>query len=372
MFIFLLAVNAYSQDYHFTSFNYNETFYNPAYAASNTGLKTSITNSIVPLSNGETSHLNAFAIDFYDLHFMNGGFGLNTVNEKGNGFSTESVELIYNKYFCIPTNIAIHNAFSVKYVHLSNYVKTSDYQNNSLYNSSDFSTDNIEGSHISLSYGMLIRYLVKTSPVKSLMTITGGGSLQQFNNPKTVSVKHLNYLPSRKVAHLKFSISPFHRKDFFIIPFYMYQYQGSPNRISPEGIYATERRAMASLDFLGYFPNYSKYAFNIGGLVEKTNWNYSIYNEAGSKQTWMYALNFGIKNTIAKRKAEKWYHNYQKSVELNYSFAIKKEFGEEIHAFHSLTISSDLKDLYIPLKPNVWYYIKCPLDRYYKYEQIGR
>jgi len=152
----------------------------------------------------------------------------------------------------------------------------------------------------------------------------------------------------------------------------MYQHQGSIRKLTPKGVNSVEERIMASLDVCAYIPNHSKYAFNIGVLVEKTNWDYSIFNLANSKETWSHTVNIGIKNTFIKRTEDMRFYNYKKSVELNYSLSRLRGIDDKVYTFHSITLSSGFKDLHIPWNHRRWNHIRCALDRIFFQEQIGR
>jgi len=75
----LIASTLVAQDPNFSQFYYKETYYNPAFAGINPGLRGVLTNrqlcTNVP-GNWGTYNLS---VDYYDVKFLHGGFGLNAV-----------------------------------------------------------------------------------------------------------------------------------------------------------------------------------------------------------------------------------------------------------------------------------------------------
>jgi len=379
----LIASSLLAQDPNFSQFYYKETYYNPAFAGINPGLRGVLTNrqlwTNVP-GNWGTYNL---AVDFYDVKFLNGGFGLNAVTYfRGEGFSrTDQIALQYGKRLPINQNFIFQLGAQAQYVMRTidySYLTFSDQLDarfGSIYETEFVKEDIDPQNYFDFSAGFLTRFNIKKTPVKQIMTTTAGIAFHHLTEPSDSYIDGDSKLPMKVNAHMysviRINRGGFYNSYFLVAPGVMFESQklrknwfNSDESGAKTLAFGVNAIIPAKMSFLT--------SFYAGVWARKQFWKRatikeSVKESSDLKNTEFDALVFtlGYIDYLDRRK--------QRSYRLMYSYDLTvSNAGVQTGGTHEVTLVLEIRDLALPGKPRMWKYVKHPADRFFHTGSMGR
>lgn len=373
----LVAFNAFGQDPNFSQFYYKETYYNPAFAGVNPGFRGVLTNrqlwTNVP-GNWGTYNLS---VDYYDVKFLNGGFGLNVITYfRGEGFArTDQIALQYGKRISLSQDFIFQLGIQAQYV-----MKTADYSSfifsdqlhprfGAIY-ATEFVVEDIDPeNYFDYSAGFLGRFNIKQTPVKQLMTTTFGAAFHHLSQPSDSYIKGDSRLPMKVNAHLysviRVNRSGFYNSYFLIAPGVMYE-----NQKLRENWFNQDESGAKTLAFgmNAIIPAKMSFltSFYAGVWARKQYWKEKSISVDNLKNVEFDALIFTLGYID-------YYGRNKRSYRLLYSYDLTvSNAGVGTGGSHEVTLVLEITDLALPDGKRKWFYVKHPADRFFHMNAVGR
>lgn len=382
----IFASTLSAQDPNFSQFYYKETYYNPAFAGINPGFRGVLTNrqlwTNVP---GNWGTYN-FSADYYDIKFLNGGFGLNMVSYfRGEGYSrADQIALQYGKRLPINQDFIFQLGIQAQYI--MNYIDYSyltfsdqlDARFGAIYETEFVLEDIDPRNYFDFSAGFLTRFNIKQTPVKQIMTTTAGLAFHHLTEPNMSVIGGDARLPMKINAHLysviRVNRGGFYNSYFLVAPGILYESQ----KLSENWFNDDESGAKTlSFGLNAIIPSKMSFltSFYAGVWARKQFWKeQTILNSFGdnSKETEIRNKEFdalvftlGYIDYFDRRK--------QRSYRLMYSYDLTvSNAGVQTGGSHEVTLVLEIRDLALPGKPRIWKYVKHPADRFFHTNAMGR
>ena len=373
--VFLLSgliFQAEAQDPNFSQFFFKEAYYNPAFTGINPGLKAVLTNrqfwTNIP-GNYMSTHL---MVEFYDVKFLNGAFGLNILSAtKGESFlMSNQVGLQYAKRIGLSRDVVcqlgLSGAYGTQNVQYKGLVLP-DQLDPRLGNifQTEFVPAGKNKPYLDFGAGAVCRFNIMQTSTKPIATNNVGISFFHINQPDN------GYLPnSQSKLPLKVNI-----QWYSVIRVNRNSFYNSYYLLAPGILY--ENQKLAKNFFKTDETGFKTLSFGMNGVIpSRLSFMSQLYTGVWVRK--QFAKSVDIKDAISTVRNKnfdalifmlgiiKYSRDGKQNWRVCYSYDMTiSNATMATGGTHEITLAVEIHDLALPKSKSKWGYVHHPSDRFF-------
>ena len=368
-----LLFQAEAQDPNFSQFFFKEAYYNPAFTGINPGLRTVLTNrqfwTNIP-GNYMSTHL---MVEFYDVKFLNGAFGLNILSAtKGEAFlMSNQVGLQYAKRIGISRDVILQlglsGAYGTQNVRYNSLVMPDqlDPRLGNIYQTEFVAPVGRNKPFLDFSAGAVCRFNIMKTSTKPIATNNIGISFFHINEPDN------GYLPNSKAklplkvnaqwySVIRVNRNSFYNSYFLLAPGLLYE-----NQKLSKNLFNTDESGFKTL------------SFGLNGVIPaKLSFMSQLYTGVWVRKQFAKKVDIGkaFKN-VEKKSFDavvfmlgiiKYSRDGKQNWRVCYSYDMTVSNATmATGGTHEITLAVEIHDLALPKGGRSWQYVHHPADRFF-------
>jgi len=368
-----LIFQAEAQDPNFSQFFFKEAYYNPAFTGINPGLRAVLTNrqfwTTVP-GNYMSTHL---MVEFYDVKFLNGAFGLNVLSAtKGESFLVSNqVGLQYAKRIGISRDVILQlglaGAYGTQNVQYQNlkFPDQFDPRLGNIYQTEFVAPVGKNKPFFDFSAGAVCRFNIMQTSTKPIATNNVGISFFHINEPDN------GYLPNSqaklplKVNAQWYSVIRVNRNSFY----------NSYFLLAPGVLYENQKlsKNLFSSDESGF----KTISFGLNGVIPaRLSFMSQLYTGVWMRKQFAKRVDIGkAYSTITNKNFDavifmlgiiKYSRDGKQNWRVCYSYDMTVSNATmATGGTHEITLAIEIHDLALPKGGRNWGYVHHPADRFF-------
>lgn len=378
-YLFLILFTGYishveAQDPNFSQFFFKEAYYNPAFTGINPGLRAVLTNRQFWTSVPGTYSTTHLMVEFYDVKFLNGAFGLNMLSAtKGESFLTANqIGLQYAKRIGISRDmifqLGMGGAYGIQQVSYNRLVMP-DQLDPRLGNI--FQTEFVQPSgrnkpYLDLSAGAVCRFNIMQTSTKPIATNNFGISFFHLNEPDN------GYLPNSKAklplkvnaqwySVIRVNRNSFYNSYFLVAPGVLYE-----NQKLSKNYFKSDETGFKTLSFglnaiipsrLSFMSQLYTGVWMRKQYAKRADIDQNTYKKVTSKQFDAVVFMLGI---------IKYSRDGKQNFRLCYSYDMTiSNASMSTGGTHEVTLAVEIHNLALPKGGRSWAYVRNPADRFF-------
>jgi len=363
---------AEAQDPNFSQFFFKEAYYNPAFTGINPGLRSVLTNRQFWTNVPGTYTSTHLMVEFYDVKFLNGAFGLNILStSKGESFlMSNQVGLQYAKRIGISRDVilqlGLEAAYGTQNVQYKNLVFPDqlDPRLGNIFQSEFVAPVGKNKPYVDLDAGAVCRFNIMQTSTKPIATNNVGISFYHINQPDN------GYLPnSQSKLPLKFDAqwysvirvnrNSFYNSYFLLAPGFLYE-----NQKLSQNFFKTDQTGFKTL------------SFGLNGVIPaRLSFMSQLYTGVWIRKQFAKQVSLKEINVVTNKQFDavifmlgiiKYSRDGKQNWRICYSYDMTVSNASlATGGTHEITLAVEIHDLALPKGGRNWGYVHHPADRFF-------